>query len=264
MSNVQPATNDPNVSTVADSDSSEHVVQAGESLATLSQQYGIPARTLHQANPQVVNPNALSPGQTLTIPTNTQTASAQNQQSKGSLFDGTRVSYNPTLSQSQSKANQHSSGEKAKGKISVSDSGVAIGVSKQNTSEDETTTQYGTGKTSSDKSQGFSLTSEKNGLGINVNQQASHKGEFKNSQGYGVSYEVGGGASVSAKHTTDNGITTYTNSIDVSVNVKYGASTPYGGFKQGSTEGAKAEFEVSLPQNVAASTQLEESKPVST
>lgn len=260
MSNVQSISDSNNVSN--DADNSGHTVQSGETFSTLSQRYNVSSSALQKANPQVTNPGDLSPGQVINIPTNSGSVAAQSRPTTTSLFDGTRASYTPVFAKSESKLNQRTTNtEQTKGKFGATDSGVHVGVGTQSSAQTTTTTPYGSSTNSSNTSQGLKLGSEKNGLSIGVNKSVGFQGEFKNDKGYGVSYEVGGNASVSSKQSTDKGVTTYTSSVDVSVHVKFGASLPQGGFKQGTTEGAKAEFEVSLPEDVASSTKLENINP---
>lgn len=52
--------------------SSKHKVQPGQSIYTIAAEYGVRVRDILAANPEITNPAAISPGQIINIPINTQ------------------------------------------------------------------------------------------------------------------------------------------------------------------------------------------------
>lgn len=55
-------------SSASGSASSEHIVKSGETLSGIAAERGVSLSSLLAANPQIVNPNLIHPGQTLTLP----------------------------------------------------------------------------------------------------------------------------------------------------------------------------------------------------
>ncbi|MEM7283384.1 MAG: LysM domain-containing protein, partial [Pseudomonadota bacterium] len=262
MSTVDSASNAPD-SHSSDHGGQDHTVQSGESLSSIASQYGVSPSDIAKSNPSVVNANDLNPGQTISIPAPTNATTNHSQTGQPSRFGGSTFSYRPDFGQSQTQPSTDATGTStSNGNIAVSDKGFGFGVGSRDRFEETTDTQYGEAKSASQTSQGVTVGPvDGEGVDIGIQKNLSHQGEIKNSSGYGVQYEVAANANVSTKNVTKDGMVTYSNSVDVSVSVKAGASIPQGGFKHGVTEGVKAEFEVSLPENTAANATLESVNP---
>lgn len=85
--------------------------------------------------------------------------------------------------------------------------------------------------------------------------------EVTNARGYGVSFGIDANATAVAGEKTENGTTTYTASTDVSVTLNGGIHSKQAGVEIGHSEGIKASFEVSMPEAVAAETDLASVNP---
>ena len=84
---------------------------------------------------------------------------------------------------------------------------------------------------------------------------ASSKGfssEVKNSKGYGVSFGIDANASVVADQKTENGVTTFNVAGEASVTVSGGVNTPKAGLAVAHSEGIKANYSVSMPEDAGA------------
>lgn len=75
--------------------------------------------------------------------------------------------------------------------------------------------------------------------------------EIKNAKGWGVSFEAGADASITAGAKTEDGTTTYSASADMSVKAKVGVSAPMASASLENTYGFKASYEVRMPEAAA-------------
>lgn len=75
--------------------------------------------------------------------------------------------------------------------------------------------------------------------------------EVKNSKGYGVSFGIDAEASVVTDQTTEDGVTTFNVAGEASVTVSGGVNTPKAGLAIAHSEGIKANYSVSMPEEAA-------------
>ena len=80
-------------------------------------------------------------------------------------------------------------------------------------------------------------------------------------RGYGASFQVAAGAKVGERETTEEGITTYSATVDVSASVGGGVRVPVGGLEAAYAKGVEARYQVSMPEEVAERTDLSTVNP---
>lgn len=80
--------------------------------------------------------------------------------------------------------------------------------------------------------------------------------DVTNAKGRGVSFGVNASATRVTGKKTENGVTTYNASTDVSVSLNAGVHSKQAGVEIGHTEGIKSSFKVSMPEQAAKTTDL--------
>lgn len=218
-------------------------VRHGDSIATIAKAEGVSAQKLLAANPQVLNPDVLYPGQRLDLPASPPSADASNGNSVGVTPEQTTR----TGDQANGTASKTANG------VSATDSGGAV-----SNSRTETTTS-----TDADGTKQTSSASSNTSVGVDVDKgtvSLTNGGGFseglKSAKGYGVTFGVDAQSTLVAGKKTTDGVTTYSASADVSVTLKAGADIKQAGLEVGHTEGIKGSFEVSMPEQIARGTDL--------
>lgn len=124
------------------------------------------------------------------------------------------------------------------------------GVSSKTTERTTSTSDNGTvHQSSTSATGGISVNGEKGT--VTASGGLSFSESLKNAKGYGVSFSAGGNASVTGGVKTEEGITTYQMSTDVSVFIKGGVNTPQAGLELGRTEGIRTSYQVAMPEDSA-------------
>ncbi|MGO1542348.1 MAG: LysM peptidoglycan-binding domain-containing protein [Luteimonas sp.] len=121
-----------------------------------------------------------------------------------------------------------------------------------NTTNERTTTTSENGtvqQSTTSATGGFSVNPDEGSLTLSGGLSFSES--LKNSKGYGVSFSAGGNASTTGSAKTEDGVTTYQLSTDVSVFLKGGVNTPKAGLEIGRTEGIRASYQVAMPEDSA-------------
>ena len=219
----------------------QHVVQYGESISSIAAHNKISSQALLAANPQVINPDVLYPGQSLAIPE----AKADEPKPGGNNVGITDKDKTTT-------------GTPANGTTATSDSSVklsedSVKVGGKQT-DSTTTTDIDGNKTTTTGSTSGSVALNPDKGTVSISGGTEFGSEVKNSKGYGVGFSVGADATVVAGKHTKDGVTTWTASSDVSVSLKGSVNTPQAGLEIGHTEGIKASYEVSMPEQIANTT----------
>ncbi len=133
--------------------------------------------------------------------------------------------------------------------VSVSNDG-SLGVSNRTTETTTTTSGNGTvDKSSSSATGGISVNPDKGT--VTLSGGLSFSESVTNARGYGVSFSAGGNASVTGGGNTEDGVTTWQLSSDVSIFVKGGVNTPQAGVEIGRTEGIRTSYSVAMPEDSA-------------
>lgn len=220
----------------------QYEVRHGDSLDGIAQAHGTTVQKLMAANPEVVNPEVIYPGQQLDLPRGKATVEAS----------GDEIGLTPKHT---TKTGTEANGTTAttSGGVNVTGDGVSV-----TGSQSGTTTQTGAdGHTrSSGTSSNGSVKVDPDKGTVSVSGGSGFTEGVKNSKGYGVSFGVDANATVVAGKHTENGVTTYTASSDVSVSLKVGVDAKQAGLEVGHTEGIKGSFEVSMPEQIAKTTNL--------
>jgi len=229
-----------------------YIVQHGDTMSGIARRHGVAESDLVKANPQVLNPDVIYPGQHLHLPDRPAPKDAgssgikvdagldpaQYREAKDKL---TGAPTPPTPAGTASKT-------KNDPKISVGSDGV--GASNTTTQSTTTTATDGSSsKTSASTTYGGSYDPGKGT--VTVSAGTGFGKEIKNAHGYGVSFGVDGNVSVSGGQKTTDGVTTYTASADASVTLSGGVSAPKAGVSGSITKGIKTSFEVKMPEAAA-------------
>ncbi|WP_222566044.1 LysM peptidoglycan-binding domain-containing protein [Novilysobacter antarcticus] len=226
----------------------QHVVKHGDSIATIAKAEGISAQKLLAANPQVLNPDVLYPGDRINLP---EAAPAKNTAGSGTLEAKPETTTR--------------TGDAVNGTVSTSKTGVKLtdsGATLSGSRSDKTTTagSNGTSSTTGTSANGsIGFDSEKGTVSISGGGGFSQG--LKNAKGYGVSFGIDAQTTVTSGKKTDNGVTTYRSSADLSVTLNAGVESKQAGLEVGRTEGIKGSFEVSMPEQIAAKTDLKTVNP---
>lgn len=241
-----------------------HTVKDGEDLGSIGKQYGFSKAAMMKANPSIVNPNNLYPGDQVVIPESASQENSQTGPSVSSYLSGKTITYQPESKGTKSQIDSRTSAEeKTHGKISLSEKGVNLGAGSSTKIETVTAdTPSGKSTNTVSSSQNMSVNSAGGkGVELTISKQTGVEANVETVGGFGMTFEVSGKATVSEKRVTDDGVTTYQSKADVSVTIASGASLPQAGFEVGHTEGVKAKFEVSMPEAAAKSATLESINP---
>jgi hypothetical protein len=148
--------------------------------------------------------------------------------------------------------------DKTTGSVTVGPDGVGVDANSKTTRK--TVNPDGSSNSSSTSGSGGIFFNPSDNS-VTVSGEKSFGKEIKNSSGYGLSFEAGGKASVTAGVNSKDGYTTYSASSDVSVSAKGGIETPKIGAEYGKTYGVKASYEVKMPQTAAMTTDLTSVNP---
>ncbi|MEN1926464.1 LysM peptidoglycan-binding domain-containing protein [Luteimonas qiangzhengi] len=131
--------------------------------------------------------------------------------------------------------------------VSLSSDG-SVGASNTTTEKTTTTSENGSVRQSSTSGTvGISANEEKGT--VTLSGGGSFSESVKNAKGYGVSFSAGGNASVTEGGKTEDGVTTYQLSTDVSIFLKGGVNTPKAGLEIGRTEGIRTSYQVTMPED---------------
>jgi len=247
--------------------SKDYVVQHGDTMSSIAKSHGVSESDLAKANPQVLNPDVIYPGQHLTIPDPPKPAAAAS--SGGVKVDG---GLNPSqYREAKDKLNDKLNGTspaptpagtttKTKNEPKVTIGSDGVGASNKTTQSTTTTHADGSSnKTSASATYGGSYDPNKGTVTISTG--AGFGKEIKNAHGYGVSFGVDGNVSVTGGQKTKDGVTTYTASADASVTVSGGISAPKAGVSGSVTKGIKTSFEVKMPEAAAKTANLAKVNP---
>lgn len=124
-----------------------------------------------------------------------------------------------------------------------------------------TTTDADGNKTTADTHSSVSAGVDPGAGTVSLSAGTGFSQEVTNAKGVGVSFGVDANATAVAGKKTENGTTTYTASTDVSVSLKGGVKSKQAGVEIGHTEGIKSSYEVSMPEEAAAKTNLSSVNP---
>lgn len=218
-------------------------IQRGDSIKSIADAHGTTPQALLAANPQVLNPDVIYPGQMLNLPAEAPKADepgGNNVDVTGKDTTKTGTKDNGTSSTSQ-------------GNVKVTENGATAGGKQSDTTT--RTDANGTTTTSGTSANGSVAVDPDKGT-VTVSGGTGFTEGVKNSKGYGVSFGIDANATVVAGQNTKDGVTTYTASSDVSVSLKAGVDAKQAGLEIGHTEGIKASYEVSMPEQVAKATNL--------
>lgn len=131
--------------------------------------------------------------------------------------------------------------------VSLSNDGT-VGASNTTTGKTTTTSENGSVRQSSTSGTvGISANEEKGT--VTLSGGGSFSESVKNAKGYGVSFSAGANASITEGGKTEDGVTTYQLSTDVSVFLKGGVNTPKAGLEIGRTEGIRTSYQVTMPED---------------
>lgn len=226
----------------------QHVVTYGDTIPSIAKAQGISAQKLLAANPQVLNPDVLYPGQRINLPAAAAVADAAS---------GNSIEVKPEAS---TRIGDEANGTKSTttGGVSVNDNGGSVSRSQTDTTtRTDSAGNAGTSSTSANGKIGYDseagTVSVSGGLGFSEG--------LKSANGYGVSFGVDAASTVVAGKKTTDGVTTYTASTDISVTLNAGVDVKQAGLEVGRTEGIKGSYEVSMPERIAANTNLAEVNP---
>ncbi len=271
-----------------------HVVQRGETMGKIAAQHKVALTDLQNANPQVLNPDVIYPGQSLTIP-------ATGDSGHGNAAPAAATSASPAPTPPAPTANAPatpvaaSSGSSAKVDVSLNPkdwhdtrdalTGKETPSQPNGTSETKTKTtptvgigSNGVSVGGSDKTTTTTTDSagnkEKTSAGVNgsvgfdpskgtisLSGGTSFSKELTSAKGNGVSFGIDTKSTVTGGIKTDKGVTTYSASTDVSVTLKGGVSSKQAGLQIGVTEGIKSSFSVAMPESAAKLTDLAKVNP---
>ena len=222
-------------------------VQRGDTIDGIARANGTSVQALIGANPQLSNPDVLYPGEMLTLP-----APAAGDAETG----GSAKATGEETARTGTDANGTSS--KTETSVGVSGDGVTVG-GKQ--TDKTTTTDADGNKTTSGTTSGASIGVDPDKGTVSLTANGGFTESVKNSKGIGLSFGIDGSSTVVAGRKTEDGVTTYTVSSDVSVTLNAGVDVKQAGLEYGRTDGIKASYEVSMPEQAAKTTDLASVNP---
>ncbi|MGY0610949.1 MULTISPECIES: LysM peptidoglycan-binding domain-containing protein [unclassified Luteimonas] len=225
----------------------QYEIARGDSIDSIAKAHGTTPQALIGANPQLSNPDTLYPGDMLDLPA----AAAEQADAGGSA----KVTGDETA-KTGTEANGTSS--KREASVGVSDDGVTVG-GKQ--TDKTTTTDADGNKSTSGTSVGGSVAVDPDKGTLSLAGNAGFTESVKNSKGVGLSFGIDGSTTVVTGQKTEDGVTTYTASSDVSVTLNAGVDVKQAGLEYGRTDGIKASYEVSMPEQAAKNTDLASVNP---
>lgn len=227
--------------------SSEHVVAHGETLDSIAKDHGITSQALYDANPQIHPPVLFQAGMRLTIPEPDPKATTSNAGSASATGKA-------PISEVKTGNDANGTSSTTEGSVKVgSDGSTEVGGSQKNST---TQTDANGNKTTDTRTGSASVGVDPDKGTVSVSAGTGFSKEIKNSKGVGVSFGIDAKASVVTGQKTDKGVTTYSLSTDASISLKAGASSKQAGLEVGHTDGIKTSYEVSMPEDVAKTTNL--------
>lgn len=232
--------------------SNQHVVASGETLDSIAKDYGVTPKALYDANPQIHPPVLFQSGMRLTIPEPEADAGGDSPVSAN-------ASGKAPVSETKTgtDANGSSSTTEATTKVG-SDGSVEVGGSQNNST---TSTDANGTKTTQGNSSSANVGVDPDKGTVTVSGGTGFSKEVTNAKGVGVSFGIDANASVVSGKKTDKGVTTYSLSTDMSVSVKGGVKSKQAGLEVSHTDGIKASYEVSMPEDAAKTTDLASVNP---
>lgn len=241
---------------------SQHTVQRGETLSSIAAHYGLTLKALQNANPKIASQRQLYPGDKLVIPEKNSSTVAEKKRDNPKR--DVTAKYKKESKGSKSRLGQQTTGlDTTLTQFGLSNNGIDVG--KRTTAETETRTSDPHGNTATNGSsvyQGVKIKGlDGKQVEVVVEKGAAAKGKVDLANGVGAWFSVHGDAVVSSKNRTDNGTTTFTSSVDVSVSIKGGVSIPQVAYEQGKTQGIKATYKVSMPEASAETSTLKSINP---
>lgn len=267
-----------------------HVVQRGETLGGIAAQHKVSLASLQQANPQVINPDVVYPGQQLTIPVvdasahgpaadNAAAVAPQSATNPGKPADapdassGTSAKADLSLGAKDWRDTRDAlTGKKAPDqpngssetkssttpKVGIGDDGVSAGFGEKTTTS-ATDSAGNKDKTTNGVNGGAGFDPSKGT--ISLSGGTSFSKELTNAKGNGVSFGIDTKSTVTGGIKTEKGVTTYSASTDVSATLNAGVSSKQAGLKVGVTEGIKSSFSVAMPESAAKLADLAKVNP---
>lgn len=220
----------------------QYEVVHGDTIASIAKANGTTPQALIGANPQLANPDNLYPGDALNLP-----AVAKDADSGGGSV---KVNGEETT---KTGTDDNGTSSKSETSVGVSDDGVTVG-GKQ--TDKTTTTDADGNKTTSGTTAGGSIGVDPDKGTVSLSANGGFTESVKNSKGVGLSFGIDYGTTVVAGKKTEDGITTYSVSSDVSVSLSGGLDVKQAGVEVGHTRGIKASYEVSMPEQAAKNIDL--------
>ena len=226
----------------------QHEVQHGETIDSIARANDTTPQALIGANPQLTNPDTLYPGDKLNLPA----AAATDDDAGGGSAKVT--------GEDETKTGTDANGTSSKNEASVgvSEDGVTAGGKK---TDKTTTTDADGNKTTTSTTAGGSVTVDPDEGTVSLTANGGFSESVKNSKGVGISFGMDGSSTVVTGEKTENGVTTYSVSSDISVSLNAGVDVKQAGLEYGHTEGIKASYEVSMPEQAAKTTDLASVNP---
>lgn len=238
-----------------------YIVQRGDTLAGIAAQHHVPYHALRTANPQIVNPDVIYPGQTVHVPAiePAQTQASVDGTASISAGDGQDPSLDLTADGKFTHTRQtgtDANGTKAtqSGKLSLGSDGSITGSG----SGSRTTTRTnasGTKTTTSSQGSGSVAVNPDAGT-VSLSAGGGFSKEVTNAKGRGISFGIDANATVVTGKKTAHGVTTYSASSDASITLDAGIKARQAGLQVGYTKGIKVSYEVSMPEKAAKTANL--------
>lgn len=242
----------------------DYVVQHGDTMSGIAKSHNVSQDDLMKANPQVLNPDVIYPGQHLTIPDAPAKADSDGgvKVEAGANPKSYKESYDKAKEKLTGTSETPQPGTTSKTKNDPKITVGPDGVGGSNTRTQSTTTNGTDGSsTKTSKSTTLGGSYDPNKGTITVSGGTGFSTDVKNARGYGVSFGIDGNVSISGGTQTKNGVTTYSASADASVTVKGGVSAPKFGVSGSITTGIKGAFEVQMPEAAAKGADLSKVNP---
>lgn len=225
----------------------QYEVARGDTIDSIARAHGTTPQALIGANPQLANPDLLYPGDVLDLPASPPADGASGVSAKVTGEDATKTG---------TEAN--GTGSKGEVTVGVSDGGVEVGGRQTRTTT--TTDADGTKSTSGTSSGlGFGVDPEKGTVSLTTSGGFTES--VKSAKGHGLSFGIDGSSTLVAGKKTEDGVTTYTASADVSVTLNAGVDARQAGLEYGHVTGIKSSYEVSMPEQAANATDLASVNP---
>lgn len=228
--------------------SKQYEVQHGDTVKSIAEAHNTSSQKLLAANPQITNPDVIYPGQKLNLPEDkpaTTEPGGNSVKATGKDTAKTGTDANGTTSTSE-------------GGVKVTKNGTTV--SGKQTDTTTTTDANGNKRTSGTSANGSVSVDPEKGT-VTVSGGAGFTEGVKSAKGYGVSFGIDANATVVSGQNTKDGVTTYTASSDVSVSLKAGVDAKQAGLEVGHTDGIKASWEVSMPEQIAKTTDVSKVNP---